>query len=157
MTDVANAIFDGTDALMLSGETAIGHDPALVVTTMARIAERAERRRTTGSGRPGSGRIQRQRWDSINDRITAALTHAASQAADDVGATAILCCTSRGRTAKAMARFRPRARLLGAVAQPAHVNALTLSWGVEPVPVDTVHVDRRNGLVRRRARRSRVD
>ena len=65
--------------------------------------------------------------------------------------TAILCCTSRGRTAKAMARFRPEARLLGAVAQPAHASTRsTLSWGVEPVLVDTYDVDRRDGLVRRR-------
>ncbi len=95
VTDVANAIFDGTDALMLSGETAIGHDPALVVTTMGRIAERAERETHYRDWAARLGRIQRERWDSINDQITAALTHAASQAAEDVGASAILCCTSR--------------------------------------------------------------
>jgi len=137
VTDVANAIFDGTDALMLSGETAIGHDPALVVATMARIAARAESEASYRQWAARLGRIQRQRWDSINDRITAALTHAASEAADDVGATAIICCTSRGRTAKAMARFRPRARLLGLSPNQRIVNALTLSWGVEPLLVDT--------------------
>jgi pyruvate kinase len=137
VTDVANAIFDGTDALMLSGETAIGHDPALVVATMAKIAERAESEASYRQWAARLGRIQRQRWDSINDRITAALTHAASEAADDVGATAIICCTSRGRTAKAMARFRPRARLLGLSPDQRIVNALTLSWGVEPLLVDT--------------------
>jgi pyruvate kinase len=137
VTDVANAIFDGTDALMLSGETAIGHDPALVVATMARIAERAESEASYRQWAARLGRIQRQRWDSINDQITAALTHAASQAADDVGATAIICCTSRGRTAKAMARFRPEARLLGLSPHQRTVNSLTLSWGVEPLLVDT--------------------
>ena len=137
VTDVANAIFDGTDALMLSGETAIGHDPALVVSTMARIAERAESEASYRQWAARLGRIQRQRWDSINDEITAALTHAASQAADDVRATAILCCTSRGRTAKAMARFRPAARLLALSPNQRTVNALTLSWGVEPFLVDT--------------------
>ena len=137
VTDVANAIFDGTDALMLSGETAIGHDPALVVTTMGRIAERAERETHYRDWAARLGRIQRERWDSINDQITAALTHAASQAAEDVGASAILCCTSRGRTAKAMARFRPEARLLALSPNPRTLNALTLSWGVEPVTVET--------------------
>ena len=137
VTDVANAIFDGTDALMLSGETAIGHDPALVVTTMGRIAERAEREAHYRDWAARLGRIQRERWDSINDQITAALTHAASQAAEDVGASAILCCTSRGRTAKAMARFRPEARLLALSPNPRTLNALTLSWGVEPVTVET--------------------
>jgi pyruvate kinase len=137
VTDVANAIFDGTDALMLSGETAIGNDPALVVATMDRIAERAETEASYRQWAARLGRIQRQRWDSINDEITAALTHAASQAAEDVGCTAILCCTSRGRTAKAMARFRPQARLLALSPNPRTVNALTLSWGVESMLVDT--------------------
>jgi pyruvate kinase len=136
VSDVANAIFDGTDALMLSGETAIGHDPALVVETMARIAERAESETHYRAWATRLGRIQRERWGSINDRITAALTHAASEAAVDVAASAILCCTSRGRTAKAMARFRPGARLLGLSPNPRVVNALTLLWGVEPMMVD---------------------
>ena len=78
-------VFDGTDALMLSGETAIGHDPALVVATMARIAERAEARGdATAQWAERLGRIQRERWDRVDDRITAAVTHAAWQAADDV-------------------------------------------------------------------------
>jgi pyruvate kinase len=136
VTDVANAVFDGTDALMLSGETAIGHNPALVVRTMARIAERAESEASYRQWAASLGRIQRQRWDSISDEITAALTHAASQAADDIGAAAILCCTSRGRTAKAMARFRPGARLLGLSPDPRTVNSLTLLWGVEPALVE---------------------
>ncbi len=136
VTDVANAIFDGTDALMLSGETAIGHDPALVVTTMGVIAERAESEAQYRQWANRLGRIQRERWESLTDHITAALTHAASQAAEDSGATAILCCTSTGRTAKAMARFRPRARLLGLSPSQRTVNALTLSWGVESLTID---------------------
>jgi pyruvate kinase len=136
VTDVANAIFDGTDALMLSGETAIGHDPALVVSTMAVIAERAEAEAHYRQWAARLGRIQRERWDSITDRITAALTHAASQAAEDAGAAAILCCTTTGRTAKAMARFRPEAQLLGLSPSSRTVNAMTLSWGVEPLAVD---------------------
>lgn len=137
VTDVANAIFDGTDALMLSGETAIGHDPALTVATMSVIAERAEREAHYRQWAARLGRIQRERWDSMNDRITAALTHAASQAADDVDARAILCCTSSGRTAKAMARFRPMAALIALSPNPKTVNALSLTWGVESLSVDT--------------------
>jgi len=137
VTDVANAIFDGTDALMLSGETAIGHDPALVVSTMAVIAERAEREAEYRQWAARLGRVQRERWDSVNDRITAALTHAASEAAVDVDATAILCCTSSGRTAKAMARFRPLAQLIALSPNPKTVNALALTWGVESAQVET--------------------
>ena len=137
VSDVANAVFDGTDALMLSGETAIGHDPAATVTTMGQIAERAEAEASYRHWAGRLGRIQRERWDSMSDRITAALTHAASQAAEDVEATAILCCTNTGRTAKAMARFRPARRLVALSPNPKTVNALALSWGVDPVLVET--------------------
>lgn len=135
VTDIANAIFDGTDALMLSGETAIGHDPALTVSTMAVIAERAEREAHYRQWAARLGRAQRERWDSVSDRVTAALTHAASEAAQDVGATAILCCTSSGRTAKAMARFRPSIRLIALSPNSRTVNALSLTWGVEAIEV----------------------
>jgi pyruvate kinase len=137
VTDVANAIFDGTDALMLSGETAIGHDPPLVVATMSRIAARAESEASYRQWAALLGRIQRKRADSINDEITGAITHAAWQAAEDVDAAAILCCTSRGRTARAIARFRPAGRLLALSPEQRTVNALTLSWGVESLLVDT--------------------
>jgi pyruvate kinase len=137
VTDVANAVFDGTDAVMLSGETAIGHDPAGVVATMAAIAERAEAEAAYRHWAERLGRIQRAKWDSSADRITAALTHAASEAAADVGASAILCCTSSGRTTKAMARFRPGIDLLGLSPVPSTVNRMTLSWGVRPMAVDT--------------------
>lgn len=137
VTDVANAVFDGTDAVMLSGETAIGHDPVGVVSTMASIAERAEAEASYRQWAARLGRIQREEWDSASDRITAALTHAASEAAVDVGASAILCCTSSGRTAKAMARFRPGPRLLALSPHERTVNQLALSWGVEPLRLDT--------------------
>jgi pyruvate kinase len=137
VSDVANAVFDGTDALMLSGETAIGHDPAATVSTMSTIAERAEAEASYRHWAGRLGRIQRERWESHSDRITAALTHAASQAAEDVEAAAILCCTSSGRTAKAMARFRPARKLVALSPNPRTVNALALSWGVDPMQVST--------------------
>jgi pyruvate kinase len=139
VSDVANAVFDGTDALMLSGETAIGHDPALVVRTMAAVAERAESEASYRQWANRLGRMQQlphhEKMSSI-DPITAALTHAASQAAHDAGATAILCCTRSGRTARAMARFRPAARMIGLSPDPSVVRSLGLSWGVEPLEVD---------------------
>jgi pyruvate kinase len=135
VSDVANAVFDGTDALMLSGETAVGHDPAEVVATMSRIAERAESEASYRQWAERLGRVQRTRWDTTADPITAALTHAASQAAHDVGVAAILCCTRSGRTARAMARFRPQAQLIGLSPDPATVRSMALSWGVQPIEV----------------------
>jgi len=137
VSDVANAVFDGTDALMLSGETAIGADPANVVRTMARVAERAERDADYAHWADHLGRLQRKGLPDGPDRITMAVTHAAGLAAVDAGADAILCCTRSGRTALAMARFRPLARLIGLSPDPATVRALALSWGVIPVQVET--------------------
>lgn len=133
VSDVANAVFDGTDAVMLSGETAIGHDPAGVVRTMSQIAARAEREASYRQWAERLGRIQRSQWGPDSDRITAALAHAASRAAADVDAAAILCCTRSGRTARAMARFRPGSMLLGITPDVATMRSLTLTWGVEPM------------------------
>jgi pyruvate kinase len=129
VSDVANAVFDGTDALMLSGETAIGIDPPLVVRTMARIAERAE------SGADYSslaGAVAEVPPRGSASRITQALTHAAWQAAEDACATAIVCATRKGLTAMAMARYRPKSRMIGLSPEPRTVRRLALVWGVEP-------------------------
>lgn len=139
VSDVANAVFDGTDALMLSGETAIGHDPAAVVRTMAKVAERAESEASYRHWANRLGSIQRTPMHatmSAIDEVTAALTHAASQATRDVGVAAILCCTRSGRTARAMARFRPEARMIGLSPDLSVVRSLALVWGVEPIEVD---------------------
>jgi len=136
VTDIANAVFDGTDALMLSGETAVGHDPALTIETMGKVAERAEAEASYRQWAARLGRIQRQNWESLHDRITAAVTHAASEAAVDIGAAAILCCTNTGRSARAMARFRPEMELVALSPHRRTVNSLTLSWGVAPLEVD---------------------
>jgi pyruvate kinase len=139
VSDVANAVFDGTDAVMLSGETAIGHDPAAVVRTMCAIAERAESEASYRQWADRLGRVQRlEHHEAMSniDPITAALTHAASQAAMDAGVSAILCCTTTGRTARAMARFRPSAEMIGLSPHPQVVRAMSLSWGVTPLEVD---------------------
>lgn len=139
VSDVANAVFDGTDAVMLSGETAIGRDPVEVIRTMAKVTERAETESSYRQWASRLGRVQRlahhEEMSSI-DAITAALTHAASEAAHDVDVAAILLCTRSGRTARAMARFRPAARMIGLSPDPAVVRSLALSWGVEPLEVD---------------------
>jgi pyruvate kinase len=136
VSDVANAVFDGTDALMLSGETAIGHDPVLVVRTMGRIAARAEAEASYRRWAERLGQEQRGWVDDDADRITGAVSHAAWQAAHDARATAILCCTRSGRTARAIARFRPACRLVGLSPDQRTVNTLSLTWGVESALVE---------------------
>ncbi|HEX6569239.1 MAG TPA: pyruvate kinase [Acidimicrobiales bacterium] len=133
-TDVANAVVDGTDALMLSAETAIGHDPALTVATMARIAARAEQFDDLYAGDYERGLVRRRAPST--KAVTAAMAHAALRAADDLGLAAIVCCTRAGPTARAMAALRPDCRLIGASPSIATVRQLTLSWGVEPLEVD---------------------
>jgi pyruvate kinase len=133
-TDVANAVGDGTDALMLSAETAIGHDPALTVATMARIAARAEQFHDLHADSYERGLTSRRAPST--KAVTVAMAHAALRAADELGLAAIVCCTRAGPTARAMAALRPRCRLIGASPSVATVRQLTLSWGVEPLEVD---------------------
>jgi len=137
VSDVANAVFDGTDALMLSGETAIGHDPALVVRTMSGIAARAEADASYHQWAERLAGLERVRHLSVPDRTAAAMTHAAWQAAYDIEAAAILCCTRTGRTARAMARFRPATPLVALSPDGSVVRALQLSWGIVPIQVET--------------------
>jgi pyruvate kinase len=132
-TDVANAVVDGTDALMLSAETAIGHDPALTVATMARIAARAEQFDDQRTGAYEVGLSQRR---PSSKAVTVAMAHAALRASDELNLSAIVCCTRAGPTARAMAALRPRCRLVGASPSLATARQLTLSWGVEPLVVD---------------------
>jgi pyruvate kinase len=139
VSDIANAVFDGTDALMLSAETAIGHDPVGVVMAMRRIAVRAEMEASYASWGTRLGRLQRRQWPAGPERITMAITHAAGLAAVDAGADAILCCTQSGRTARAMARFRPTPGLVGLAPDIETVRNMALSWGVTPVQVERYH------------------
>lgn len=133
VSDVANAVFDGTDAVMLSGETAIGDNPIEVILTMSRIVTRAEQEAQYRSWGARLGRVQRRRDTAGELRVTQAVTLAGWQAADEIGAAVIVCCTRSGRTARAMARYRPMARLVGASPDSAVVRRLALSWGVEPL------------------------
>jgi pyruvate kinase len=124
-SDVANAVCDGTDAIMLSGETAVGHNPALVVQAMAKIADAAEivadfdRFALTLSP------------DRQLNEITVALTHGAWWAMNDLGVKAVLCCTRTGSTAHAMAALRPEAKLIALSTSAKTVRQEALTWGVE--------------------------
>jgi pyruvate kinase len=132
-SDVANAVVDGSDALMLSAETAIGRHPALAVETMAGIAARTEQfddRR--GVYERGLG----TRHAPSPKAVTVAMAHAALRAAVELDLAAIVCCTRAGTTARAMAALRPRCRLIGASPSPETGRQLALSWGVEPLLVD---------------------
>lgn len=135
-SDVANAVFDGTDAVMLSGETAIGHDPELAVRTMARIVERAEREADYLAWGGRLGKLQRSAEVPESLAITASITHAAWQVAVELNAAAILCCTRSGLTARAMARFRPPCPVLGFSPDEEAVRQLALSWGITPVTTE---------------------
>ena len=130
--DVANAVWDGTSAVMLSGETAVGVDPVNVVRTMGRIARKADevfdhsawannvtKRRMTESG---SGR-----------EVTDAMTFAAWRAVREIDVAAILCISGTGFTVRQMARFRPECPILGASTDAATTQQLTLSWGTIPI------------------------
>jgi pyruvate kinase len=137
VSDVANAVFDGTDAVMLSAETAIGVDPVNVVETMVRVCRRAEQEAGYRQWGARLGRVQRADESDVGTRITWALTHAAWQAANDADAAAVVCCTRTGRTARAMARFRPDAALVAVTPDPATARGLAVSWGVQPLVVES--------------------
>jgi pyruvate kinase len=135
VTDVANAVFDGTSAVMLSGESAIGVDPVNAVATMARIARRADREFDSyvwGRNLPAQHFASQH---SAGARITAAIGAAAWRASVDEKAAAIVACTNSGATARAIARFRPAAPIVAATPHPLTARQLTISWGVDTVLV----------------------
>ena len=135
VSDIANAVFDGTSAVMLSAETAIGHDPVLAVRTMARTAARAER----DFDHEGWGRSlgRQQAADAlgapVRQRITAAISAAAWRAASDADVAAIVACTSTGATARAISRFRPRVPVFAVTPSRRTARWLMVAWGVTPV------------------------
>ncbi|MBF1991790.1 pyruvate kinase [Fischerella thermalis] len=127
VSDVANAILDGTDAVMLSNETAVGKFPVEAVATMARIAEKIEQEN-----------IQNNNASQVRDRkrsIPNAISQAVGQIAQQLGAAAIMSLTQTGSTARNVSKFRPSTPIL---AITPHVNVarqLQLVWGVKPLLV----------------------
>jgi pyruvate kinase len=127
VSDVANAILDGTDAVMLSNETAVGSFPVEAVATMARIAERMEQEEA-----------QHLNLRSVRDArrsIPNAISQAVGQIAEQLGAAAIMTLTQTGATARNVSKFRPNTPIL---AVTPHVNVarqLQMVWGVKPLLV----------------------
>ncbi len=125
-SDVAGAVFDGADAVMLSGETAAGQYPVEAVAMMDRIVSRVEVdpgwRQIMDSGRPAS-----------DGAVSAAIAAASSQVARSIGACAIAAFTSSGKTALRMARERPSQPILAIVTEQAVARRLALAWGVHAV------------------------
>jgi len=129
VTDVANAIFDGTDAVMLSAETSIGKYPIQAVEMMNRIAL------STESALPYE-EILRQRSLSTNHTVPDAIGHAACYTALDINAKAIICCTRSGYTARMVTKYRPKHKIIAVTPMETTYKRLALSWGVIPLKVD---------------------
>lgn len=125
-SDVANAIFDGTDAVMLSGETAVGRYPVEAVEVMARIAARAE------ASLPYTEILERQRRGPART-VTDAISHATCATAQDLGAAAIITSTQTGYTAKMVSKYRPRAPIIAVTPEMKVLRKLALVWGVQPL------------------------
>ncbi|HEU4962315.1 MAG TPA: pyruvate kinase, partial [Bacilli bacterium] len=126
-SDVANAIFDGTDAIMLSGETAAGKYPAEAVATMARIAERAEE--ALFSNVVQSRRSQLEPEHNVTD----AMSLAVSTIAHDLNARAIVTATASGHTAMMVSKHRPSSPIIAVTPREDVARRLMICWGVCPV------------------------
>ncbi len=135
VSDVANAVLDGTSAVMLSAETAVGADPALVVSTMARIARRAEQEFDHLGWGESLDPQQISGSPSSSARVTAATTAAGWRAATDEGAAAIIACSRSGATARAISRFRPPMPIVAVTPSARVARQLALSWGVDTLVV----------------------
>jgi len=138
VTDVANAIIDGTDATMLSGETAAGRFPLESVQMMDRIARRTEKSLDYEA-------MLISRSVKTTD-VTEAIGEAAVNLASDLRVPAIITCTSSGTTARLVSKFRPQARIIAAASNDETARRLTLSWGVTPIYVEMA--DDTDGLIR---------
>ena len=125
VTDVANAIYDGTDAIMLSGETAAGKYPVEAVKVKASIAKRIEQTLDYD-------RMLKEKG-SKNVTVTDAISHATCTTAVDLNASAIITSTSSGYTAKMVSKFRPQAPIIAATSNEAVMRRLALTWGVCPI------------------------
>ncbi len=125
-SDVANAIFDGSDAIMLSAETAVGNYPLEAVRTMARIAERTEQALPFRE-------LLAKRAAASGTSVTDAISYATAMAAQNLGAAAILTVTETGLTARVVAKYRPRNPILAMVESAEIRQRLSVVWGVRPL------------------------
>ena len=132
ISDVANAIYDGTSAIMLSGETAAGAYPVEALKTMSAIAERTEQETHYLRGRlmePNTGKI------AVSD----ATAHAACLTAKDVNAAAIVTVTESGTTARLLSKYRPEQPIIACVMKEQVQRQLSLSWGITPLMMALAH------------------
>lgn len=129
ITDVANAIYDGTSAIMLSGETAAGAFPIETVKTMALIAE------TTENNIDYKHRFLNSKTDQ-NNSIADAIAHATVTTAHDLNAEAIITVTKGGGTARLISKYRPQAMIIGCTTSDVVCRQMNLSWGVIPYVID---------------------
>jgi pyruvate kinase len=143
-SDVANAIFDGTDAVMLSGETAVGQYPVESVACMARIAEETE------SHLEKHGDQVFNLPFVVGEAVDDPLAQAACELSAELNAVAIIVPTLSGRTAKLVARHRPWARIIATAPTPEILRGMAVVWGITPVPMtpSSSGSDRTSGAVR---------
>jgi pyruvate kinase len=135
VADVANAVIDGTSAVMLSAETSVGRFPVEAVRAMATIAEAAEE----------APEIHGRARDIVQDTPAAAIMHAAVALADEVEAAAIVVPTSTGGTPRACAKYRPKRPLIVLAHQPGVAEQLAIDWGVYATRMD--HADTVDELI----------
>ena len=128
ISDVANAVYDGTSAVMLSGETAAGEHPVEAVAVMAKIAEATERKIDYAA------RFHNDEF--ITHDTVDAISHAVCGMAIDIGAKAIVVCSLSGKTARMISRFRAPVDILGVTTSEIATRKLALSWGVVPALAD---------------------
>lgn len=131
-TDVANAIYDGTSAIMLSGETAAGLYPVKTLRTMVNIAMCAE-------ADINYEKRFRARETDPNPDVTNAISHATCTSAHDLGATAILTVTKGGRTARMISKYRPACPIVCCTTEEGVCRQLNMSWGVIPLLIEEAH------------------
>lgn len=128
-TDVANAVYDGTSAIMLSGETAAGAYPIEALRTMVKIAIRTEQDIDYGT-------LMRKRDVMINPDITNAIAHATCTTAMDLNASAIITVSKSGRTARMISKYRSDCLIIGGSIDKKVCRQLNMSWGVTPILID---------------------
>ena len=125
ISDVANAVYDGSSAIMLSGETAAGEFPVEAVQAMARIAKQAE------ANTQYIAYIEDSQYHINN--LAEALSHSACTLAHDIGAKVIVVCTRTGGTARMVSRFRPMIDIIGMTTNERAYRKLGMSWGIIPI------------------------
>lgn len=143
-SDVANAVIDGSDALMLSAETAMGDFPERSVRMMDRIIRRTEMylegTRRAGLHAPGAAQGPATTGEERDDasRSLEGVCASAVTAAERIGASAIACLTHTGRTARMLAKFRPGVPILALTDNPPVIRQMSLVWGVRAIPVERI-------------------